>query len=243
MSQGALNFRSRCFALPKSGSSKLEYEDAAAADDTAGRFAVADGASESISAGEWAQMLADAYVAGPPDEKNFAEWLHPIQKKWQSNLSRRPAPWYIEEKLRDGAFAAFLGLFVEEPDKSAVASWHALAVGDCCLFRIRADAEVRSFPMESAGGFDTRPDLVNSRRSRSTGPKKCTGSFRRGDQLLLMTDALAHWFLTEHEADRKPWRELNRLTNDEFGGWIETLRKARQLKNDDVTLLLIEFVG
>ena len=65
-----------------------------------------------------------------------------------------------------------------------------------------------------------------------------------------MTDALAKWCLTEHEAGGDPWRELESLSRlatgrgaggegDPFAPWIESLRDSGRLLNDDVTLLAI----
>jgi hypothetical protein len=48
---------------PKHGCTTDEYEDAWAADSAAGRFAVADGASESAFALTWAGLLAEGFVA------------------------------------------------------------------------------------------------------------------------------------------------------------------------------------
>ena len=74
------------------------------------------------------------------------------------------------------------------------------------------------------------------------------GDWRPGDRLWLMTDALAQWFLVQVEAGDKPWLCLDPLlhpASDEdaaqhaFSAWIESLRAARQLRNDDVTLLAV----
>jgi hypothetical protein len=59
-----------------------------------------------------------------------------------------------------------------------------------------------------------------------------------------MTDALAQWFLAQVEQGGKPWLELESLLHDNgnpqtFTAWIEGLRVARQLRNDDVTLLAV----
>jgi len=240
MPSGSPILRSRCFVLPKRGNSQQEYEDAIASNDSTGRYAVADGASESICAGEWAKLLVDAFVAEPPSEENFSDWLDVIQNRWQSDVGNKPVPWYIEEKLRDGAFATLLGLVIEAPNGVDGVFWHAVAVGDCCLFRVRADAPIRAFPMNSAASFGTRPDLLGSRKRGAARLQFSSGSVQNGDRLLLMTDAVAQWFFAEHEAGRNPWNELASLTSDGFADWVNTRRRTRQLKNDDVTLLEID---
>src|SRR3954471_6828632 len=98
----ALPFRWRALRLPKRGHTPEEYEDAFAADPAAGRFAVADGASESAFAGEWARLLAEPYVAasGPG-----TGWLEGARDRWVAALAGRELPWYLEEKFEQGAYA------------------------------------------------------------------------------------------------------------------------------------------
>src|SRR3954451_2851633 len=104
---------SRAFAVPKGGHAADECEDALACNNPAGRFAVADGASESIYAGEWARLLCEAFVADAAAGDGNGPWLGLAQKRLPALVHGRPAPWHVAEKLEDGAFAKFLGLVVE----------------------------------------------------------------------------------------------------------------------------------
>ena len=61
----------RSFLLPKAGHAYDECEDSIDGDPETGRFAVADGASESYAAGEWARLLTAAFVANGPE----VDWL------------------------------------------------------------------------------------------------------------------------------------------------------------------------
>ena len=59
-------------------------------------------------------------------------------------------------------------------------------------------------------------------------------------------DALARWALREDEEGRNPWIVLrDHATRDVpvFGAWVAALRKDRELRNDDVTLLRIDLPG
>jgi hypothetical protein len=71
-----------------------------------------------------------------------------------------------------------------------------------------------------------------------------TGVARVGDAFYLATDALAHWFLAEHERGHKPWTTLAGVaasrTLDTF---VAEARAARALKNDDVTLVAVDMVS
>ena len=142
----------RSFAVPKDGHAADECEDAFACNNPAGRFAVADGASESIYAGEWARLLCEAFVADASGGDGIGPWLGAAQKRWRDHVRDGPAPWHVAEKLEDGAFATFLGLMVDSAGR-----WRAVATGDSCLFLVRDDGLRRAFPVEAAAAFGTRP--------------------------------------------------------------------------------------
>ncbi len=229
------------FATSKKGNSDDEYEDAFAGDGVTGRFAVADGASESIYAGEWAAILCNAFVADPSVAENIPKWRTEVQNRWLGVINNRaPQPWYVEEKLQDGAFATFLGLMIGEAAAGEPKTWRAWAVGDSCLFQIQGDALKLAFPVEKSADFGMRPELIGSRQRSPLVAASIDGTLASGDCLLLMTDALAQWFLTQHEAGRKPWHELLRLTKESFPAWVDSLRRRRRVKNDDMTLLAIQ---
>ena len=155
-------------------------------------------------------------------------------------------PWYLEPGLAQGAFATFLGLVIADRN------WFALAVGDSCLFQVRQGQLIRVFPLMRAADFSNAPWLVGSRTSPIEVPHKNglqqMGDCWPGDRLWLMTDALAQWFLIQAESGGKPWLALEPLVHaasedaivqEAFAAWIEGLRAARQLRNDDVTLLAV----
>ncbi len=231
------------FRVPKRDHRLDECEDFAAADPAHGRFAVADGAAESAESGRWAQLLVDTFVHARP-EKPWPEWLPPLQRQWADAVRRpssaEPLPWFLEGRYRDGAYATFLGLLMDE------SRWAALAVGDSCLFLVRGDHLEVTFPLERSAEFDNSPWLVSSRAGLDQAPLQHTrylaGNCRPGDRLFLMTDALSRWFLTEAEAGQRPWRSLEELygqSNDAFADWVGRRRADRHLRNDDTTLVSI----
>ncbi len=234
--------------LAKCGNRDEEYEDAYAADTATGRFAVADGATESAFAARWAQSLVQHFTASSgtgPDR--CSAWLPPAQAQWQKELRGREFPWYAEAKVVQGAFATFLGVVVSAGADGQF-RWASMAVGDSCLFHTRGHALVRAFPIRESKDFGSSPRLVGSRSPVDEVEKErvecLEGTGQAGDRLWLMTDALAQWFLQEEESGRKPVKELESLTGsgvakDRFADWINALREAKRLRNDDVTLLAI----
>ena len=101
----------RTFWLPRRGNDPADYEDAFAANAAAGRFAVADGATEGCFTDLWARLLVDDFVAGSAGEAtSWPASLPALQDRWASDVSARRLPWYAESSVSQGAFAAFLGL-------------------------------------------------------------------------------------------------------------------------------------
>ena len=246
MAPNALPVAWRAFHLAKRGHTGEEYEDAYAANPAAGRFAVADGAAESSFAGLWARLLVDGFVHSRPRPKPRTCWLEPLQRSWAAEVDDLPLPWYGEVKRAEGAFATFLGLMVKPSRRRIGGPWRARAVGDSCLFQVREGSLMEAFPLSHAEDFGNRPCLLGARTVVDQGPPLlCRGRWQAGDRFLLMTDALAQWFLQEAEAGRKPWQAMAHFltrpeTDAEFAAWVEGLRDRGGLRNDDVTLLVID---
>src|SRR5205814_2951628 len=67
---------------PKSGNAANEYEDAYAVKPDSLRFAVADGASETSFAKQWAELLVGRFVLEPPTAAELPNWVTPLQMAW-----------------------------------------------------------------------------------------------------------------------------------------------------------------
>jgi hypothetical protein len=238
--------RWQAFHLVKAGNEPADYEDGFAADAARARFAVADGASEASFAAAWARLLAEGFVAA---RKPWHEgWLAPARRRWSAEVDGLPLPWYAEAKRDRGAFATLLGVAFRPPEAGRRGTWRALAVGDSCLFHTRAGRMLTSFPLTTAADFGNHPGLLGSRRGGAEhdgGREQASGRWLRGDRFLLMTDALAQWFLRQVEAGAAPADEVAGLLAEpdpqaSFPGWAEERRRGRGLRNDDVTLLVID---
>jgi protein phosphatase 2C-like protein len=228
---------------PKRGHTEAEYEDAWAANARAGRFAVADGASESSYAGLWANLLAETFVAARRPLDGL-DWLDDPRRRWSAAVDGRELAWYAEIKRTQGAFATLLGVAVRPAAPGRPGRWQALAIGDSCLVRVRDGGTPRAFPLSKAADFSNQPALLGSRPGPAPAPVLSRGACRPGDRLFLMTDALAQWFLLRSESNRRPWEDLARLLADPkpggaFAAWVAEHRDGGDLRNDDVTLLAI----
>lgn len=218
------------------------------------RFAAADGASASSYSRVWARQLVRGFVTGRLREDNLAEALATLGRRWARHVrgvqGSRPLPWYAEQKLEKGAFAALVGLEIEDgadqdPERWG---WRALAVGDSCLIHMRRRNVECLFPIDQADSFGITPVLLpTDAAAASAALSECritSGSGVAGDRFYLMTDALAQWFLRDAEGGGEPWFALDDFVLDPdappFREWVEELRSTGCMRDDDVTLLRIE---
>lgn len=235
--------------LQKAGNRPEEYEDAFAVNEVASRLALADGASDSYDSGRWARLLVDAFLDVPPPAavEGLRTWLVEPARSWLAGLDFAALPWNQQAKARLGAHSTLLGVELQLTETGTVAwgdpcgVWQALAVGDSCLFQIRAGDLHAAFPLATASAFSSSPALLTTNPAyRGASVDQLTiaqGDLRFGDTLILATDALAHWFLRRHERGESPWRDLP--TAAEFPAFIAAERAQRCLRNDDVTMLVV----
>jgi serine/threonine protein phosphatase PrpC len=105
------------FQTQKAGNAESEYEDAfwprvqnMTVEESNVRIAVADGATDAVYSGLWAQLLVRAYGRRRLTGETVQIHLGKAARVWERIVRRRPLPWYSEEKARAGSFAALVGL-------------------------------------------------------------------------------------------------------------------------------------
>jgi hypothetical protein len=260
------------FWTPKRGGTGQEYEDAfwvgpdgAGAGDIqldALTVAIADGASESLLAGRWAQRLVRSFgtmpdaTAGAP---GFLAAYRTAAMGWDdevmSYLAERgardsPIQWYEEPGLAKGAHATVAAVQFWGGQKDERAHWAASGVGDSCLFQVRDEAMLVSFPIADAAEFSYQPSLLSSRETEADVVRHhiClrTGEWMTGDTFYLATDALAAWFLRSAAEGGRPWEPLRDLdtidAESDFPDWVEEMRDRLEMHDDDTTLIRIDAI-
>ena len=244
----------RRFQTAKAGNRPEECEDASlisyAYAGWPARIALCDGASESAFAREWARILTRAFVYSPLDlscldDLSLRLWLRQCEAEWNRAVPWERIPWHGEAKTRAGALATLLGLEIHQtPNAAGFYPWRAMAVGDCCLFVIRDDALMLSFPLEDAGQFNNTPALICSNPANNgalwPGVGQLDGECRPGDVIILASDALACWMLQEHESGGRPWKTLLSLTPGQWDAWVQARRSERAIRNDDTTMVAVK---
>lgn len=219
--------------------SELEKES-----DNISKFAVSDGATESSFSKEWSDLLVSAYKDQKFDEDNLPHTLATISQTWYSIVNEKDLPWYAQQKLEFGAFAAFIGLTINKENSS----FNTIAIGDCNLFHIKDNSLIVSFPINKSEDFGNTPFLLASNNKYqidlNANVKYTQGVLNKNDILILATDALSAWILKDIEKDGKPWKLLDSILSSKrgemhFNRWVKRKIQDKEIKNDDVTLLLI----
>lgn len=252
------------FNAPKEGYADSEWEDGAAAGargwtpgvGAAGfRFAVADGATETYESRRWVNQLLTSFMSPDPvtgtgepglDATRIRGWLKEMQDQWQLTVSGGAD--YIEQmKIRQGTLATFVGGQILGLD-TAAPFWQAVAIGDSVMFHVRRGRLVDHFPRLSAADFASMPDGI------STLPQRLDrifdqllsheGRLAAGDLIFVATDAFARWMISGHErGDEHVWPVLAGLAHpDDFSRLVAGQRKAKAMKDDDVTMMRLRLV-
>jgi serine/threonine protein phosphatase PrpC len=240
------------FSYSKNGNCPEDNEDAFECSKEGGRFAIADGATQSTFTKEWVQYLVKHFIKVPiptnvtldvVDSLIIQEWLAPVRHEWHASIDWESLPWWAENKARTvGALSTLLGLqIITLEAESNHFLWQALACGDSNLFVLREGNLLTAFPLRKSDEFNNSPALLSSYQE-ATQPSviKSQGLLTRDDVIFLCTDALAKWFLSELEAGQKPWEYLLALsTQNSFQQMIDHLRATGTIHNDDTTLVTI----
>ena len=240
-----LDLQLRQLLLPKLGQEASECEDVIAVDAERCRFAVADGATEAFAARKWAEQLAQQWVRRESTltAEEFRNWVVAEGRELHASWNGLSLSWYAEAKARTGSFAAFVG--VELDLKSELPSWKAVALGDTCLLHRRGDVLVKSLPLAKSESFNNTPILVASNCAlHGTSMKSVvidSGNCESGDVLMLMSDAVASWYLKCFETDDRAVEDCFFTRPDhELKEFFDQERMAGRIRNDDLAIVRIE---
>ena len=215
------------------------------------KIALSDGASESAFARGWAQILTRAFIYCPPDlpgldDTSLNLWLGQGAMEWHRMVPWERIPWHGEAKTRYGSLATLLGMNISQtPEPTGAYKWRAVAVGDCCLFVVRDNALMLSFPLQDSGQFNNAPPLICSNPANNgrlwSWVRREDGECLPGDLIVLASDALACWILQQNESGGRPWQTLLSLGSDvEWDDWVLARRNDLSMRNDDTTFIAIK---
>jgi hypothetical protein len=178
--------------------------------------------------------------------EEFRAWVTTEGRELHDSWNGLNLSWYSEEKARTGSFAALVG--VELDFKTDSPSWKAIALGDSCLLHCRNGSLLKSLPLSRPESFNSAPVLVASdpsmHETSMTSVVIDSGNCNHGDVLLLLSDAMACWFLERLErCDLDPNELLTTKKDHELKQFFDDERLAGRMRNDDLAVLRIELIS
>lgn len=249
-----MDFKVQVFQISKLGTEPDKCQDAIFYNPHGRLFAIADGATDSAFQRLWAGLLVKGFVSHPPSfskpsnvKEWFGGWLKAQQETWNNSIPWDTIKYHGQIKAKTtGGLATFLGIyfFSDRP------VWKGISFGDCNLFHFldRGRYLFDYKPLISPEQFNSNPVALSSIDHRPgvmlQHMMEIGGEYHEGDVIFLTTDALALWLLEELESDRCSWDKLlNFQTPGEFEVFIDKLRKNKEIRNDDTSLVIIEILN
>jgi Protein phosphatase 2C len=240
----------RSFIVPKVGLQPDECEDAFAVSHGRRRFAVADGMTDSEMSGEWAQLLVRRFVESTRwDRHSLRRLSSEVVSTWNDLVPPlEEVPWWQATKLVErGAHATLAVLDLQPAVRGRRGkTYRMVAIGDSCIFHLRQDRLIYSHPYSHPDQFLHRPlglgTVTGDDNARgAAGAKIRVAGWRRKDRFLMMSDALALYFLRAMRSDMTCAREALPFarTQQSFEAWVADARAMKILEDDDTTLLEI----
>ena len=145
-----------------------------------------------------------------------------------------------------GALATFLGfeiVKVKNGSSQPRYSWRAYSCGDANLFVVRNNKLIKSFPIITSLEFNDTPKSLCSLQRPDESISTSMGLIKTNDTFILCTDAMAKWFLIQHEKGDWPWNTLSLINNKrQFNNFIRELRTKDEIEDDDNTLAIVNII-
>jgi hypothetical protein len=238
------------YITQKLESDRNDCQDAVAFNCSKGSFAVTDGATEAYGSRYWSRLLAKSWIRflSTTDASSFMELASSLADRAHRHWGNKVLPWYAEEKLQSGSFAAFIGLTLDLQSTDSL--WKALSIGDCCLIQCRGGRIVAAFPLSDPAEFNYRPTLLPSIKGSQAEIASYLGFYEGranpGDVFFLMSDAVACWFLGAIKSESQHAKEFERLVSqgrtEEMDIFIDERRASSEMKDDDVAVIYIKIL-
>jgi hypothetical protein len=217
-------------------------------------LAISDGASrQSYDSQYWAQVLADNFVENGTPAGPLISWLMIPQQRWQERIaSVEPIDIFEKRQMLKGAWATLLGIEIRQ-------YWYRIfAVGDSYAFHVRGSEIINVFPGVSAQSkapllLSSSDCVYNQKITQNIyerpGVFFNSGFYKSGDVILLMTDALAYFFLAKMQGRLKiPFIRFfqkvamgNDARQKNLGQFCENWLCKKWLRDDDLTMLRVSF--
>lgn len=201
------------------------------------RAAVFDGATESFAAKRWVAIIREAWkTASKPDLKH-------VQVAYDDEIGQMQLSWAQEQASERGSFTTIASI---EPTQGGLA---ATCIGDSAILLIKDDRIIQAYPSPDPSHYSSVPDALGSSSTLLGYGEElltlCTWTIpvTSGDvdQVILATDAVAVWLLTEStHREATPLQLLLGCSSDEtWNAIVVSERHAGRMKTDDSTAVVL----
>lgn len=235
-------------------------EDSLAYDENKGLLAVSDGVGSMMFSNLWSRCLVEQFIAEPLLDNDGFEveyWMRQARARFEAiRPDPDTLPYYAAESSLQGSAATLVGarFHAAELDQrsagpgyktsSQVAVCSILAIGDSCAIHYSGDRYVNSYPLQHAAEFAALPVCLPTQGYRNSWWKSVVKrdiQIRNGDVLVLATDKVSEWLLTDHgdEVRTDRFRVLSHQTSETWPFHLMTLRRAKLIVDDDSTAVII----
>ena len=233
--------RTRIFQLHKRSSYVFSaIQDKICFDNRKQIYAISDGATQGYKSEIWSEKLVKSFVDKPnfevnsllQDFKNYAESFQKIPNTENSN----PALRALEERKRmQGGFATFMGVKIEGGELEYISS------GDVCGF-VKSNDSLQGFPFSKVEELDQDKGFLGTQKvingeNKAEQFRQGKISLKKGDRVILMTDAIARLTLRDKSILD---RILSFRNYEDFFQFITKEWENKRLEEDDITIGIIE---
>jgi hypothetical protein len=217
--------------IPGSGN-----EDCFAASEEHQLFALSDGASESYDSGLWSKLLCLQWIVGGGEASKAS--LYARIRDYTDACQPDALSWSKRAAFERGSYATFLGV------RQRRGMVQVLSFGDSLAVWHQGERTV-SFPYCRAEQFDERPLCLSTVATRNSPALDATRTsftswpMEPGSRLLLMTDALGRWLLSQSDVPQACKRLIEVSEIGEFARFVLHERQSGGMKRDDTTLAVL----
>ena len=233
------------------------------------KVCLADGATTSILAGEWAELITKEFVENSSifleqfsDEQSYLldklpAWILPIQDEWKEQIlarseSSKPHLWNAILKGKS-AGATFVGIEFNnstivntEKNQPIGIPYNTIGIGDAMIIRFDKHGKLikgSCFPQNIEYQFTNFPDYIDSLPEKGKGQFKVNSSkFFLEETLILASDALAKWIIIQSRNQMFDINDLWELENGiDFQAYIKKAKADNKnpINNDDTSLVIL----
>lgn len=258
------------FAFPKEGNDPERSQDKFAlyTHNDYCRYAIADGVGASFLPSQWAHLLTTNYVSRTEDfkdQREFTQWLTASSLQWnnwvdtiwipQTNLKLGYEKDWSRDRVK-GAQTTFVGCSFSTANLTQKGSTfvHVTVVGDTVFFLVRPPHTTQdewnhlAFACNTVDDFGPVPDTLATSEHYIQHAwnlrKNNVYSASSDDYIILATDALAKWILTQIQDGSNPWIKLLALAHPQnFSEFVLQERQKGTLETDDTTIIIVPLQG